>query len=359
MTRSTALSNIGLLALAVLAIGIVGEVCFRGLIALGIITGPSGSVIFPDVPHMAKFVPSEDSLLHLELDPSDAEINRTGFRDREIPVERGDAVRIVALGDSVTFGRGVPRGQTWPKLLETSLNASASGPQRFEVLNMGVSGYNTRQEVRWYEKFGRAYAPDLIVLQYTLNDVFPAGAHLAFLAQEQQKTGARKPVPADGPAAATSRHDALPESLFLGFLVERTRELFAGRELVAPGWTVFYDRPNSWNSVRRSFQRLAAVTREDGTAVVLVVFPELVDFDAYPFASIHRKIAAEARRRGFPVLDLLPLFAEQDAESLRLTPLDSTHLNADALRLAAEAIEAFLVNTGATTRQTPRSGAAG
>ncbi len=72
--------------------------------------------------------------------------NSLGMRDAEpLPIESTAVSRIVVLGDSFTFGLGVAGASTYPTVLEQQLNDGA-GEQQFEVLNLGVSGYNTQDE---------------------------------------------------------------------------------------------------------------------------------------------------------------------------------------------------------------------
>src|SRR5450759_3024644 len=77
-------------------------------------------------------------------DHSNFLINRHGFRDREfVLAKKPNTIRILALGDSVTAGNGVPDyTQTYPKLLERILNQTLSNGT-VEVFNMGVGGYQT------------------------------------------------------------------------------------------------------------------------------------------------------------------------------------------------------------------------
>ena len=96
-------------------------------------------------------------------------INSMGLRDREFPREKPACVyRIVRLGDSTTLGWGVPLSGTAPKILERELNAAGHG--RFEVLNAGVVNYNTVQEVEHYLTIDRSFHPDLVILEYIIND---------------------------------------------------------------------------------------------------------------------------------------------------------------------------------------------
>jgi hypothetical protein len=80
--------------------------------------------------------------------------------------------RILVLGDSTTFGWGVPVEKPYAKLLEQKLNENLrpGGPKRFEVMNTGVGNYNTAQEVAYFKERGRLYKPDMVILGFFTND---------------------------------------------------------------------------------------------------------------------------------------------------------------------------------------------
>ena len=93
-------------------------------------------------------------------------INGHGFRGDEVPVEkRAGMFRILVLGDSVAFGQGVREEDTFSKQLEGLLNEDPSGPT-VEVLNAGVRGYNTFQELLLLKEGGLAFDPDLVLVAY-------------------------------------------------------------------------------------------------------------------------------------------------------------------------------------------------
>jgi hypothetical protein len=96
--------------------------------------------------------------------------NSSGYRDSEIPLSKGSRTkRILVVGDSVTFGHGVSAADTYPEFLERRLNEEKLDLS-FEVINTAVPGNSPFQE--YYDlKKGLAYSPDLIVIQFTLNDV--------------------------------------------------------------------------------------------------------------------------------------------------------------------------------------------
>jgi len=102
-------------------------------------------------------------------------INSRGYRDAGYSLAKpAGTYRIIALGDSTTFGWGVPIEQTAAKILEHTLNQTAgTGYGRFEVINAGVGNYGSVQEVAHYRTFDQALHPDAVVLDYFINDPEP------------------------------------------------------------------------------------------------------------------------------------------------------------------------------------------
>jgi len=91
-------------------------------------------------------------------------INEKGLRDRDYPYERMPGKRrILVLGDSFVFGYGVEQDEIFTEVLEQLLPAT-------EVINAGVSGYGTDQELLWFRSEGARYRPDLVMLLMTGND---------------------------------------------------------------------------------------------------------------------------------------------------------------------------------------------
>lgn len=73
-----------------------------------------------------------------------------------------DNARILAFGDSLTYGVGASKGQDYPSQL-----ANLSG---FEVINAGVSGETTTQGAARLDKLLSLHSPDLLILLEGGND---------------------------------------------------------------------------------------------------------------------------------------------------------------------------------------------
>jgi hypothetical protein len=99
-------------------------------------------------------------------------INRQGLRDVEHQYAKPPGVfRILVVGDSFVEALHVPLEATFSRRLEQALNVDGTG-QRIEVISAGVSGYGTASELLYFQREGKRYQPDLVVLAfYPGNDV--------------------------------------------------------------------------------------------------------------------------------------------------------------------------------------------
>jgi lysophospholipase L1-like esterase len=101
----------------------------------------------------------------------EVQINRNGLRGPEIPQERhGTALRILYLGDSVTFGYRLPRyDMAFPYVVEKLLENDHG--VEVETINAGVGGYSPWQHDAFLRADGVKYQPDVVLVGFVLNDV--------------------------------------------------------------------------------------------------------------------------------------------------------------------------------------------
>jgi lysophospholipase L1-like esterase len=248
-------------------------------------------------------------------------INSAGLRDREFPREKPPGVyRIVWLGDSTTVGWGVPLAGAAPKILERELNASGRG--RFEVLNCGVGNYDTVQEVEHYLTIDRVFHPDLVILEYFINDAEPVPRErtVGLLGRSYLA------------AFALSRFDGV---LRVVGLRPRWRDYYA---------SLYRDGSPGLEAAKDALGRLAAVTAQDGTGLLVAVLPELHQINgAYPFEKEQRKIEDYLASRQIRTVGLLGCLRGHGPEmGLWITPADA-HPNVKANSLIAGCVGAALL----------------
>jgi lysophospholipase L1-like esterase len=257
----------------------------------------------------------------------DAPLNAHGLRGPLPAAEPGTRERIACIGDSFTFGDGVPEADAFVTLL----GADEPG---LELLNYGVPGFDITQVADQVEARVLADGPDRLVYAMTLNDAPTAGdAALAAQAAQAQADFQRS---LDGPRG-------LARSSRLADLIQRrVRSARAGAEYHAVVRDSFAEDGPGWAGLVDELERLEGLARGAGAELTVVLFPLLVSLDGdYPFAAEHARIGAACRAAGIDFLDLLPAYRGQDSRSLWVHPTDQ-HPNPRGHALAAEAIAAHL-----------------
>ena len=103
------------------------------------------------------------------------QVNSEGLRDSEhTKAKPPNTLRVAVLGDSFTEAIHVPVEQTfWSKLERKLGNCDAvKGRKKVEVINFGVQGYGTAQELMMLRKKVWDYSPDIVILAFFIgNDV--------------------------------------------------------------------------------------------------------------------------------------------------------------------------------------------
>lgn len=227
-------------------------------------------------------------------------INSMGFRDREVGATAPPGVtRILAVGDSFTIGLGVEGHEAWPKVLERRLNEARPGS--FEVLNLGVPGYNLRQVVRHLQRH-LDLRPDLVIYLFASNDIERA---LAF---------------PHGPWQAPFRVSRALAAIVAGANWIRTEAV--------PVRRVQHDR--QLRSAEPALAELARVTGERGVPVVVVGY-----YYGRGAGQIATWVAARCRQHGLTYLNLP---AELYGPRWRDLRLGDGHFNVRGNELIADAI---------------------
>ena len=238
----------------------------------------------------------------------DIATNNVKLRDRVFSLEHPPvSFRILMLGDSITFGWGVEAEDSVTQQLEQEFMKRFPG-RKIDVINAGVGNYNTSMEVSWFLSKGITFKPDMVVLNYFVND-----------AEITPKR--RSGVLRENSAAfifLASRFDALRSRYGNNDWLRYYRALYKTN---APGWLVAQAR----------IRELAKACKERNIKLAIVSYPELHKLTPYPLSSINDALATIAKDLGVLFVDLHPSVKDEIPQTLWVTP-DDAHPNATANR---------------------------
>ncbi len=253
----------------------------------------------PEVAHVLR--PGQRAFTH------DQEVvtNSRGLRDRELP-ERPEpgVLRVLALGDSQTFGNGLALAETWPKQLEAELLRRGAGQgARFEVLNAGVPGSDTWQHEILLGRLAGRYHPQVAVLAFYVNDVSPRYEPQPAKTTEMTNSASKR-------LAYLAKRSALVSWIHQRMLMLHVEdELEQGRaysEYILNG-VPSPEVESGWQQVRSSLAAMREQCAERGIDFRLAVLPRRDQVaGATPARAYNERIAAIAAELGIPSLDLLP-----------------------------------------------------
>ncbi|MEM5829489.1 MAG: SGNH/GDSL hydrolase family protein [Candidatus Aenigmatarchaeota archaeon] len=247
--------------------------------------------------------------LYLCQSPVYIKINSYGFRDKEYPlIKPPNACRIIAIGDSHTFGLGVNLEDSYPKVLERLLNERNDG-KNYEVLNFGVPGYDIIEKIEVLRSKALNFSPNIIIFQYTGDDIISnieLGKEIRKAESElKQKLG--RPL-------------TLEERVHF----EARIRLKALKEV---------DERKAQEIIKNSFEKLASYIPFNTEIIILTIHTP--EFQKAPFPEIVKK-------NHWYIIDLDTLFFQHSGENLYLNSID-LHLNPFGYQLVTEKIYNLLV----------------
>lgn len=96
-------------------------------------------------------------------------VSAQGFRSPEVAVPKPEGTRrVLVLGDSVTWGAGVREEETFARQLEAALRDELDCV--VEVVNAGISGYGSVEQLDVLRNDGIALDPDVVLVYHVEND---------------------------------------------------------------------------------------------------------------------------------------------------------------------------------------------
>jgi hypothetical protein len=187
------------------------------------------------------------------------------------------------------------------------------------------------QEAARLASEGLAYAPDVVVLGYVLNDSEDGNAAEARRAADWQADRLQGPPPKAGLLDRSALYRFVGARLFA--TRENRRRVEGFRSMYAP------DYPG-WIAAQKALKAMGGLCRERGVPFVVLIFPLFGNplDEGYPFVEAHALVARAAADAGAMVVDLLPYYRGLRWELLVVNGAADEHPNEIAHRIAAQTL---------------------
>jgi len=306
------------------------------------------------------------------------EINSKGLRDRDYGYRKPEGVfRILAFGDSYVEGWGTRLDDVVTEVLERRLNGRDDGVP-YEVINCGVAGYGTDQELLLFQREGIRYDPDLVLLFFYVNDVWNNHSNRGIGSErgykpyfEVQRNGmlALRGVPVPKTSHWEDRRPRglrgllwsrshlyafVMDRIAGGTLSEQSRRYYAG--LYAPVRPLAAQR--AWRMTDELLRAFARTCEKAETKLLVVFVParlqiHLEDWERrrkelrlegeFDLTLPNRTVAQICERTRAQFFDLMPEFRRRAAEGTALFHPHDTHWNEEGHHLTAELLYDVLI----------------
>lgn len=286
----------------------------------------------PEIGHWLE--PGQQSFTHDKV----VRTNSVGIRDSEYTSwPHSNVYRILALGDSQTFGNGLDLADTWPKQLETMLNGSGERV-KFEVLNCGLPASDTWQHEIIFNRMLANYHPDAVVLAFYVNDVVQRN----FLSPKQKLAASslrtRIVFILKRSALLLTLRDALNSVL------NKNYSSSTHQEDIAPGHT----NEKGWQQVEFSISQIKKTSDKNNLLFLLVSLPRRDQVDGRLSENYYnQRLQLIAEKYKIPFINILePLMLSYEEYGKNLfIPWDG-HNSKITNRILAEQISRTIMTSG-------------
>lgn len=264
--------------------------------------------------------------------------NSKGLRDNEYSyLKKNGVFRIVALGDSFTYGLGIKNpADIYIKIAEKELKKKTHNA---EIINMAVGGYNTKQEVDWFKTEGVKYGPDMVILGFTANDNEPALAD----SQVSIRLQALKLL---------ELKELLRRNVYLWtYLVESFRKLKAARNFPDTEHPRIHSKEDTQGGLKEAGTEYTACIDElkafqlylkaRGIKLIVFLLPPLDDLKHAGHTAAYSYIQRKLQEGGITAHNLFPCLQGLKEQVLWFTPQDH-HPNELCNRIFSEVVTAKL-----------------
>ena len=208
--------------------------------------------------------------LTLSVDGGSVESNNEGLRSKTPYRVKGEAFRIVVLGDSIAMGTLVAEEDRLGEQMERMLRERGVkvGGRSIEVLTLALSSWGTTTEARYLTTRLSEYQPDIVLLFMVNNDV-----HVTY--------------GVDGKGHATDRFSPEARHLGSGYVTPRNPDRFGAPYSYASMHGLGPVGRNAWDEAAAHVLRLESLLEQSGGRMLVTVLRSNPAFVALALSVFH------------------------------------------------------------------------
>jgi len=282
-----------------------------------------------------------DEELGYRLNPERPDINELSIRSNDFSVKKPEGVyRMACLGDSLLYAfKG--------KIYEGNSVDNPSIRMLVEVINAATPGYTTYQELIFLKKYLLQVSPDVVILNYCLND------NHRFLHRFKGDM-----IWTDEAQESLAINNLFDKIVSRSYVLSRIKLFLVSKKAAKSkskfpweddiGFNTAW-KDYSWVDIDRYLGEMSRLLNERGIHLCVVVYPIKLQFKEKLLDSHYDYVLKPQRKMrdicdGYkiPVLDLFPYFYEAYRKGVKLFRPDGLHLTNEALRLVEKSLFSFL-----------------
>ncbi|MCB9362226.1 hypothetical protein H6504_02215 [Candidatus Woesearchaeota archaeon] len=234
--------------------------------------------------------------------------------------ETVNQLKILVVGDSYTYGYGILQEETYPSLLEASLNNTI-------VYNCGYPGRNFEENLDFLHRILPKIDPDIVIFQFLTNDLAsPVEIDLTY-----------------SPSPYYDQSFITKHSHLVRLLYQNTENKLAFKEFYQDIEKNYQPQSEVWKNFTNRLHELEQIARK--TSTIVVVMDELLD--NYPFRDFTQLGMQEFCSKNLTVIDMYEHTHNIPVEGLKVSSLDP-HPNKDYNQAVVDSILSVMRNSSAS-----------
>jgi len=289
----------------------------------------------PDPKLYWRLKPNQDC--YTKVDHQPVHINSHGTRGPEFTAEKpANTIRILSLGDSRTFGWGLPDEKTYSRQLERLLQQNVGSGKTVEVINAGVNAWSFPQMQVFFRDFGLKWSPDFVILgEANLWTQFSEKNSDEFVKKFMSRVRLKNLL-----RRCAIYHFAIEVKLQAFYQRYRTKFI-----PVDPKQDQFFKEQQQSDPdavFRTAIEQVCQTAQSNGVKPVLLFLPTLDELSSTNESRVFVVKRAVSHRLNVPLVDLTPEL-EKGGKTLYLEA-DPVHLNAVGNEIVARRLFESITN---------------